>query len=344
MLAKLDFCVYVPRDIGSSAGRGSGHYPGASSERKIMMQRYPERFFSRVWPSNANRIRDFLRVGSVRPDERCGGNYIVVRHSPDWLSFDPESSRALCVKCGMPETLVIDIMAVWDAAVAVDFRQFRLRLKEIAQQTLLRVEGGRIIDDAAFRALALAGDVPADALVVFIDDDDWLAPHLFTRLRELTAAAAGDAGFKWGPARLGRDFNWSLDADANFALRPTITLRPIDRIYTNNYAVSSAALRRLGIDAVCEAFSAQVQFESGRFKPDTVAQYLSCIIRHPASPTVASVLLGSEDFRRDPRADISRWSEGVMGAPLPVDLAWMASPRDQLAALLADAARLPSRQ
>ena len=103
----------------------------------------------------------------------------------------------------MPETLIIDFMAVWDASVAVDYRQFRFRLKEIAQQTLLRVEGGRIIGDAAFRTLTLAGEVPPDALVVFIDDDDWLAPHLFTRLRELAAAGAGVDGFNgvrcgWG--------------------------------------------------------------------------------------------------------------------------------------------------
>jgi len=286
-----------------------------------------------------SKIRDFLRSGFARPDEPRGSNYIVLRHSPDWLSFDPESSRAFCVKSGFPETLIIDFMAVWDAAVAVDFRQFRLRLKEIAQQTLLRVEGGRIIGDAAFRTLALAGEVPPDALVVFIDDDDWLAPHLFTRLRELAAADAGVDGFKWGPVRLGRDFNLTMDADTAFALHPTLTLRPIDRIYTNNYAVSDAALGRLGIDAVCEAFSALTQFESGRFAPDTVAQYLSCTIRHPTSATVASFLLGSEDFRRDPRADIGRWSEGVMSVPLPVDLAWMDAPRQQLAALLADAAR-----
>ena len=50
-------------------------------------------------------------------------------------------------------------------------------------------------------------------------------------------------------------------------------------------------------------------------------------------------LLGSKDFRRDLRADIRRWVEGVMAVPLPVDLVWMEAPRDQLAAFLTDAAR-----
>src|SRR5258705_2543074 len=304
MLAKADVYVYIPRDIGSTAHSRSGHYPGASSKRKIMMPLYPERFLSRIWTSNANRVHDFLHAGSARPDGRHGGNYIVVRHSPDWLSFDPEASREYCLTNLLPETLIIDFMALWDAAVAVDYRQFRFRIKEIAQRTLVSVEGGRIIGDEAFRALALAGEVPSDGLVVFIDDDDWLAPHLFARLRELAAAGTGVNGFIWGSVRLGRDFKGTFDADANLALRPTLMLRSIDRIYTNNYAVSGAALGRLGIDALCEDYEAKKQFENGRFAPDTVAQYLSCAVKHPACSLVAAYLFGSEEFRRDLRADI----------------------------------------
>jgi hypothetical protein len=200
-------------------------------------------------------IRDFLRSGFGRSDKQRGTNFIVVRHSPDWLSFDPETSRAFCVQRNLPETLIIDFIAVWDAAVAVDYRQFRFRIKEIAQQTLVGVEHAQIISDAALRALVLAGKVPPDALVVFVDDDDWLAPHVFARLREFASVGAGVDGFRWGSVELGRGF-WreALDADANFALHPTVTLRPIDqvRIHTNSYAVSGATLERLGIDAVCE--------------------------------------------------------------------------------------------
>ena len=130
-----------------------------------------------------NRIRNFLCSGFTRSDKRRGTNFIVVRHSPDWLSFDPEASRAFCVKCNLPEALIIDFMALWDAAVAVDYRQFRFRVKEIAQQNLASVEHAQIISDADLRAMALAGKVACDALVVFVDDDDWLAPHLFARLR-----------------------------------------------------------------------------------------------------------------------------------------------------------------
>jgi hypothetical protein len=286
------------------------------------------------------RIRDFLRSSFAQSDERRGTNFIVVRHSPDWLSFDPESSRAFCVKSGAPETLIIDFMAIWNAAVAVDYRQFRFRIKEIAQQTLISVEHAQVISDADLRALALAGKVPPDAFIVFVDDDDWLAPHLFARLREFASVGAGLDGFRWGMVRLGRDL-YTSDADANFALHPTVTLRPIDQktIYTNNYAVRGIALERLGVDAVCECLDAQAQYNTGRFAPATVAEYLSCTTKHPASTMAAHHLLGSEGFRCDLRADIRRWAEGVMAVPLPIDLAWMEVPRDQLAALLTDAAR-----
>jgi hypothetical protein len=187
--------------------------------------------------------------------------------------------------------------------------------------------------------LALAGKVPPDALVVFVDDDDWLAPHLFARLREFASVRAGVDGFRWGMVRFGRAV-YTSDADANFASHPTVTLRPIDQtIYTNSYAVRGIVVERLGVDAVCECLDAQAQYDAGRFAPATVAQYLSCTNKHPASTMAAHHLLGSGEFRRDLRADIRRWVEGVMAVPLPVDLAWMEAPRDQLAALLTDAAR-----
>jgi hypothetical protein len=287
-----------------------------------------------------NRIRDFLRAGFARSAKERDCNYVVVRHSPDWLSFDPESSRAFCVTLNLPETLIIDFMAFWNAAVAVDYRQFRFRLKEIAQQTLASVEHAQVISDADLRALALAERVPPDALVAFVDDDDWLAPHLFARLREFASVGAGVDGFRWGMVRLGRDL-YTSDADANFALHPTVTLRPIDQmtIYTNNYAVRGIVVERLGVDGVCECLDALAQYNAGRFAPATVAEYLSCTNKHPASTMAAHHLLGSEKFRRDLRADIRRWVEGVMAVPLPVDLAWMEAPRDQLAALLTDAVR-----
>ena len=252
-------------------------------------------------PNAVKRIRDFLRSGFARSDKRCGSNFIVVRHSPDWLSFDPESSRAFCAPQNLPEMLVIEFMAVWNAGVAVDYRQFRFRIKEIAQQTLASVERAEIISDAALRALALAGKVPPDALVVFVDDDDWLAPHLFSRLREFASVGAGVDGFRWGLVRLGRDRYNLDDADAGFALHPTVILRPIDEegIYTNGYAVSGAALGRLGVDAVCEHLDAYTSTKPGGSRPTPWHNISPVPTKHPAHNVAARALLDSEEYRRD---------------------------------------------
>jgi hypothetical protein len=70
-------------------------------------------------------IRNFLRAGFAPWDKQNGGNYIVIRHSPDWLSFDLEASRAFCISVGAPETLIIGFVAVWDAMVGLDYRRSR---------------------------------------------------------------------------------------------------------------------------------------------------------------------------------------------------------------------------
>jgi hypothetical protein len=74
-----------------------------------------------------------------------------------------------------------------------------------------------------------SGQVPTARAAIstswLVDDDDWLAPDLFARLREFASVRAGVDGFRWGSVRLGRG-QYALDADANFALHPTVTLRP----------------------------------------------------------------------------------------------------------------------
>jgi hypothetical protein len=73
-----------------------------------------------------------------------------------------------------------------------------------------------------------SGQMPTARVAIstswLVDDDDWLAPHLFARLREFAPVRAGIDGFRWGSVRLGRD-QYTLDADAKFALHPTVTLR-----------------------------------------------------------------------------------------------------------------------
>jgi len=72
---------------------------------------------------------------------------------------------------------------MWNATFDVPYHVFRQRLKEIAQLNLGRVEG------------AVVGEAPAAALVVPVDDDDWFAPDVATRLQRACDPAM--RGYCW---------------------------------------------------------------------------------------------------------------------------------------------------
>ena len=112
--------------------------------------------------------------------EACPDIYIVIRRTLEWR--DDEAVRAelkpeLRSKC---ET--------WNRAFGMPYNQFRQRLKEIAQGNLDRVTDC---------AIAPIEAVPPGAMVARVDDDDWFAPDLATRIR-----AAHDPtvkGYHWTP-------------------------------------------------------------------------------------------------------------------------------------------------
>ena len=101
-------------------------------------------------------------------------NYIVVRASPDWLSFELNSSRAFCKRNGLPETTVIDFATLWDATFAIGYRQIRDSIKKVSLDNFASVRSAQVINHEAFRNDTFGND----ALIVFVDDDDWLAPGL----------------------------------------------------------------------------------------------------------------------------------------------------------------------
>jgi hypothetical protein len=75
----------------------------------------------------------------------------------------------------------------WNATFTVPYHAFRQRLREIALENLSRVAGA---------VLSSIDDVPPGAIIVPVDDDDWFAPELVTRLRAAHDPAA--SGYLWG--------------------------------------------------------------------------------------------------------------------------------------------------
>jgi hypothetical protein len=92
---------------------------------------------------------------------------ICVRATLDWQ--DEAAVEAQLVDAFRPK------VRAWNATLTPPYHLVRHRLKTLAQANLARVEGAaRVPPDA----------IPPDALVIPVDDDDWLAPDLATRLRE----------------------------------------------------------------------------------------------------------------------------------------------------------------
>ncbi|GEM_PF-1493940 len=251
-------------------------------------------------------------------------NYIVLRNSPNWLSYTEQQSRDFCTRFALPENTILDFISIWDAALDVDYRHFRHVMKDTALALFEMVHGSIFVEHANFRTIVLN----PDDLVVFVDDDDWLIPDLFVRLRD--APDAHD-GMKWGSIRVGPEFSASPEAPTHGVLYA----RPIDQIlYTNNYAVTGRALNRVGIDRVFEHRDAQRQFDAGAYRPDTVSHYLSAANKHPCSTMAALFFLNFAPFRRDPRAEMARFADALAQSRLEPNTLWIAEPLQTLHSLV----------
>jgi hypothetical protein len=255
---------------------------------------------------------------------RMPHNYVVLRDSPNWLSYGDRQSRDFCARFALPENTIIDFISMWDAALDVDYRHFRHIIKETSLTNFRQVHGSIFLEHADFRAIALE----PDDLVMFVDDDDWLAPDLFVRLR---GALDVYDGAKWGSIRIGPVFSHLPQSET----RGVFYARPIDHVlYTNNYAVTGRALVRLGVEQLFEHRDAQTQFDVGAYRPKTVPQYLSAANKHPCSTMTVLFFLNFEPFRRDPRAEICRFADALaQSSPEPTQ-AWIAEPVRKLHSLV----------
>lgn len=251
-------------------------------------------------------------------------NYVVLRNSPNWLSYNDQQSRDFCARFALPENTLIDFISMWDAALDVDYRHFRHSMKDTAIANFRQINSSIFIEHADFRVIALE----PDDLVVFVDDDDWLAPDLFMHLPK---GSDFQDGAKWGSIRIGPVFSHLLDTQPH----GVFYARPVDRVlYTNNYAVTGRALMRLGMNQLFEHRDAQMQLDAQAYRPKTVSQYLSVANKHPCSTMAALFFLKSEPFRRDPRAEICRFADALAHLLLEANAPWLADPVRKLHGLV----------
>jgi hypothetical protein len=249
-------------------------------------------------------------------------NLIVLRASPDWMRFDLDASRPWLRSVGLAEDLLTRFVPLWDTHFAVDYRSFRSAMKALSLETYRAVKDAALVEEGG-----VPGDLPAQAQIVFVDDDDWLSPDLFERV----AIPANTDGLLWGSVRVGGVFPWTRTAD----LDRTVQKRPIgSRIYTNNYMVTAGAIARFGRDALFEHTDAQRLFRSGAFAAAISPLYLSAAVKHPCCTLSAKALIDDPDFLRDPRGHIAALIPTLVPPDYAPDLAWLAEPLARFRALL----------
>jgi hypothetical protein len=251
-------------------------------------------------------------------------NLIVLRASPDWTRFDIEATRPFLRRFNLPETLIIEFDALWRRHFRTDYRTIRAELKALALQTYQDVRGALLLRNEDWSEI-----VPSDGWVAFVDDDDWMSPALF---ESIPAPAPNADGALWGSLRLGRVFASGGNAE------PIMQWRPHERIvYTNNYAVSSHAVKRFSRPSLFEHGDAQTLFDRADFAFTTIRKYLSCAVKHPCSTMSIIYLMSLESFRSDPRSEMSRFAESLEAVNLDNIEGWTRPPFRRFREIMSDA-------
>jgi hypothetical protein len=204
-------------------------------------------------------------------------------------------------------------MHTWNATFDMPYHEFRHRLKQIAQANLERVAGA---------VRAPLDEVPAGAIVVPVDDDDWLSPELANRLRAVHDSPL--AGYLW----------------ARHVVEPRVPLRRRAWFWlwsfkrstcaTNDYAVP----RRPDIEPlVMNHLRAGRYFDENRARIRRIPELLSIQNRNLASQT-AMAWRRPSITREELAANFARYRTLYASIELPGGLEWARPCVDQMAGLM----------
>jgi hypothetical protein len=241
-------------------------------------------------------------------------NYIVLRKSPDWLHFDLDESRAFCRNVGLPEDTIVRFAAHWRQNFALDYRQVRHEMKEIAVASISACRRSRFLRTIDHLEHFSPND---DDFIFFTDDDDWVAPNLF----EIIRSYEPHDGMLWGSIFLGKMY---ADTPREKRGTPALQKRQLDDIVrTNNYCVTGRALRRLGLPAVFEHYHAEEALLKGNFLPQKISSYLSCANKHPCCTVSIQYNADTLEFRERLRETIISYARELEEIRLDADTLWI---------------------
>lgn len=191
---------------------------------------------------------------------------IVQRQSPDWDGVDSVEHSVSFLERRLfdPDTakgremleLTHQILRFWQSNAALAFWDARGALKHIAHRCWRQVENvDEIIMDADFDASVRSQFNDGD-LILFVDDDDWIAPDAFAQIEQMMDGLSG--GAIWGRARFDGDWQW------------TEVLGGPMTVYTNNYAVRASELPDRPLQRVMQHGAMDGEYREGRWRPAVV--------------------------------------------------------------------------
>ena len=213
-------------------------------------------------------------------------NYIVLRRSPDWLSFDMEDTRKFLSEFPLPNDMIIEFAKLWDRRMGLSYKQYRNKMKILATKVAISVANCTLISTTDIDEI----NFNDKDRIYFIDDDDWVAPHLFASLARVEPA---EHGWMWDSIFVGKLFGQTPFEGPGADL---IEERPSSNvIYTNNYAVTGQFLKTFGRKLVEEHYHAQILLDNGSFQPVRINEYLSAANKHLCC-TVCIHYNGSNDM------------------------------------------------
>lgn len=224
---------------------------------------------------------------------------IVLRQSPDWENITlhdfENQARVFCRLIGRPETLLCEVVHLWNTTFGISFFETRFCLKQIARQNLAQVSDAEIIPIAELTQIK-------EGIYVFIDDDDWLAPDL-AQFFSPESQAEYD-GFRWGSAVFG-----GHTQQAVFCRSYSDSF-----CYTNNYAISSRYLTLDNLENVSQHWKANHHFPSLRIA--AIPHHLSITNKHPAATTCLERALAGQFSAENLKAIISQYNQQISSMEL----------------------------
>ncbi len=241
-------------------------------------------------------------------------NHIVLRASPDWLSFDIRQTRPFCESLGFDGEMIINFARFWDERMAIPFLSYRHLMKGVALESIRACRNAEFV---RFTELDCA-TMEDDDVYYFTDDDDWVSPDLF---ENMDLGVSG--GFQlWGSIYVGRMYT---DTPQALTSDPVVYERPFcdTTVYTNNYALTGRTIKSLGVAAVLEHFDLQVEVDEGRATPTLNLAYLSAANKHPCCTMAILFNMQSADFQANLHRLMATYVEDLKLANVNPQIAWI---------------------